>query len=330
MPSLIWPTSTNTTNKSPSPITTTTATESAEVSQHDQETVFETATYELEYDNEHSMNDNLQDWMTLVTPIPGQPPSLSPQEEDDDAEELYNDFAKDYWLPTTCQHSQPALSTAIKTNYNSAEHQSNPTATSLPANVTATLPPRQATEDRLNSSLPKKLGITKDHLLQSIGHINLDKLIKLLPQLVKADTILIQMDTNSKINIGHHATINNKKGSKTSVQVPEKFGDVWHVNIGFRSSKAIGGAPNCLFFIDRKTQYKHVFPLKILKEDLLLAMHKFITKVGCHHIGRLYTDFDEKNNWGDVQKLLDEEHIPITAAPRRCQSENGLMKYHWK
>ena len=132
------------------------------------------------------------------------------------------------------------------------------------------------------------------------------------------------MDTNPKINIGHHATINNK----TPVQVPEKFGDIWHVDIGFGPSKVIGGARYCLFFVDRKKQYKHVFPLKNLKEDLLLAMRKFITKVGSHHIGRLYTNFNEKIIGGDVWKVLDKEHIPIAAAPPRHQSENSLVECH--
>ena len=59
-------------------------------------------------------------------------------------------------------------------------------------------------------------------------------------------------------------------------------------------------------------------------------MRKFITKVSCHHIEQLYTDFDEKIIGEDVRKLLDEEHINITAVPPRCQSENGLVESHWK
>lgn len=138
------------------------------------------------------------------------------------------------------------------------------------------------------------------------------------------------MDSNPRIDLGEHATLSNTRRSKKSVPLPSKYGDIWHIDIGFGPSKAIGGARYCLFFVDRKTQYKHVFPLKNLKDDLLLTMRKFITKVKRQNIGEFYTDFDEKIIGGDVRKLLDEEHINITAAPPRRQSENGLVESHWK
>ena len=107
---------TNTTNKSPSPHPNATATEPAEASQRDQETVFEIDTDKCEYDDDHDMNDNLQDWMTPVTPIPGQSPIPSLQKEDNDTQEIYSNFAKGYRLPTSRQRSQPVPSTAIETN----------------------------------------------------------------------------------------------------------------------------------------------------------------------------------------------------------------------
>ena len=175
--------------------------------------------------------------------------------------------------------------------------------------------PRVQIEDRPNSALPKRLNISKDCLLQSIGYLDTDRLIKLLPNLVKENTIHIQTDHSPKTSPGQTATMNNTKRPQTQVKLPSKFGDIWHVDIGFGPSKAIGGARYCLFFVDSKTCYKHVFPLQNLTDNLVTAMNKFITKVGRAHIGELLTDFDEKLIGGEVRKLLDDEHIPISAAP---------------
>ena len=124
--------------------------------------------------------------------------------------------------------------------------------------------------------------------------------------------------------------MNNTRRSKKKVNIPSRFGAIWHVDIGFGPSKAIGGTRYCLFFVDHKTCYKHVFPLQNLTDNLVEAIRKFITKVGRTHIGEILTDFDEKLIGGDVRKLLDEEHIPISAAPPRCQSQNSLVESHWK
>ena len=172
-------------------------------------------------------------------------------------------------------------------------------------------------KDRPNSALPKQLNINKEQLLQSIGYLHAEKLIKLLPTLVKEDTIYIQGVSSLKINPGQTATMHNLKRSQKKVSLPTKYIDIWHVDIGFGPSKAIGGARYCLFFVDNKTRYKHVFPLLNLTDSLVNGMQKFITKVGRQHIGEILTDFNEKIIGGEVRKLLEKEHIPISFAPPR-------------
>ena len=148
------------------------------------------------------------------------------------------------------------------------------TLTAIPSPL---IHPSVSIEDRPNSALPKRLNITRDRLLQSIGYLNIDKLIKLLPELVKENTIHIQSDRNHTVSKGEHANMPTTSRSKTTTTTPERFGDCSHVGIGFGPAKAIKEGRYCLFFVDKKTRFKHVFPLKDLTTNLLSAMHKFIT-----------------------------------------------------
>ena len=208
----------------------------------------------------------------------------------------------------------------------------SPIANSITPSSPSTVPavPPLPVEARPNSALPKRLNITTDRLLQSIGFLKPDRLLKLLPTLFPPDTIHIQEDVSPAIPSGATATIPSTKRSTSPVPIPPTFGAVWHVDIGFGPSKAIGGARYCLFFVDRATRFKYVFPLKDLTSDLSNAMRQFITAVGRPNIGELHTDFDEKIIGGPVRTLLNEHSIPILAAPPRRQSQNGLVERHWQ
>ena len=276
-------------------------------------------------------NKEVIDWMTPLDDQ--QTPPNPPPEDGDDIKELYSDFTADTInenrRPPTVQRTSPVAIDPSETNIDTTNTQLNPeNCEPIQTNIQDT--PRVSIEDRPNSALPKRLNITKERLLQSIGYLDADKLIKLLPTLVKEETIHIQGDSSPRINPGQTTTMHNLKRSQKKTSLPTKFGDIWHVDIGFGPSKAIGGAQYCLFFVDNKTRYKHVFPLLNLTDSLLHGMRKFITKVGRQHIGEILTDFDEKIIGGDVRKLLDEEQIPISAAPPRRQSQNGLVESHWK
>ena len=128
-------------------------------------------------------------WMEPITHPPDNPlPNTA--DMDNEAEEMYSDYPADYCLPTTRQQSTPASTSPEEMNLEPLVVLPSPATTGEHET------PHHHIKDRLNSSLPKKLSITKDRLLQSIGHVNQDKLIKLLPQLMKEDTIHIQMDSN--------------------------------------------------------------------------------------------------------------------------------------
>ena len=189
------PTTSNQTNVHPKPKNTDTS--STETQSTDQSTVDDVSvSFEME-------TDDVEDPPIWIEPAAHPHPSASDKPEDDDnIEELYSDFPEDYCLPTTTQRTTALPPAPEETNL---EPSSTPPV--LPT-TTATLPSRTI-EERPNSSLPKKLNITKDRLLQSIGHVNPDKLIKLLPHIMKENTIHIQMDSNPRIDLGKHATLQN-------------------------------------------------------------------------------------------------------------------------
>ena len=159
-------------------------------------------------------------------------PNPQPVKDDNKAVEMYSNFPEDYRVPTIIQHTLPTPRAAHDTNFEPRSENLTPAHTSIVAED-ATTSPRPPVEDRPNCSLPKRLNITRDRFLQSIGHINLDKLIRLLPQLMKENTIHIQQDSNPQIDIREHATIKNAQKSKKPVKLPDNYGDVWHIDIGF-------------------------------------------------------------------------------------------------
>ena len=231
---------------------------------------------------QHNEQIDLSSWMSPVED-PQQTVTDIPSEDDENIQELYSDFTADtqgaHHRSPTIQRTSPISTDPSETNIDISTTNLHPTdCEPVPTNIQNT--PRVPIEDRPNSALPKRLNITKDWLLQSIGYLDTEKLIKLLPTLVKNDTIHIQGDASPAINPGQTATMHNLKRSQKKTALPANFGDIWHVDIGFGPSKAIGGARYCLFFVDNKTRYKHVFPLLNLTDSLLSGMRKFITKVG--------------------------------------------------
>ena len=192
------------------------------------------------------------DFGPINTPHP-LPHTILDDDDDESVEEVYTDFVEDradaFRIKTVSQHSDPLP--PVDCNDTNIDMECDPASRDDPT---------ISIEDRPNSALPKKLNITRDRLLQSIGYLNIDQLVKLLPDLVKDHTIHIQSDRNPSVFKGEHATMASTSRSTQSTTMPQNFGDCWHVDIGFGPGKAIGGARYCLFFVDKKilpTQGSH-------------------------------------------------------------------------
>ena len=139
-------------------------------------------------------------------------------------------------------------------------------------------------------------------------------------------TISIQhFDRNPTLDPGEIASLRAADRNKTPSPLPERPGNLYHCDIGFGPTRAIGGAMYCLTLVDAKTRHTFIYPLKNLTNDLVSQFKQFITDVEglCNEI-RTY--FDQNIIGGKVKEYLLQEHIKISAAPPRQQHKNGLVE----
>ena len=175
------------------------------------------------------------------------------------------------------------------------------------------------------SNIPNHIQFTHDRLLKSIGFLSNPKLHKAIPMAAKPNISIQHFDRNPTLNPGEIASLRAADRNKNPSPLPERPGDLYHCDIGFGPTRAIGGALYCLTLVDAKTRHTFIYPLKNLTSDLVNQFKQFITDVEgmCNEIR---TDFDQKIIGGKVKDYLLNEHIKISAAPPRQQHKNGLVE----
>jgi hypothetical protein len=175
------------------------------------------------------------------------------------------------------------------------------------------------------SNTPSTVNLTHDRLLKSIGFLSNPKMHKAI-QLSAQPTITIQdFDRNPTLDPGEIASLRAADRNTKPSPLPDNAGDIWHCDIGFGPTKAIGGAFYCLTLVDKKTRFTLIYDLKNLTTDLLQKFKQFLIDVQgtCKEIR---TDFDQKIIKGRVKTFLTEKEIAVTAAPPRQQHKNGLVE----
>ena len=107
------------------------------------------------------------------------------------------------------------------------------------------------------------------------------------------------MDKNPTLDPGETASLKAAQRNKEKSPLPENIGDIYHCDIGFGPSKAIGGVLYTLLFVDKKSRHKFVYPLENLTTDILAQVKQFLVDVNgvCKAIR---TDFDMKIIGGKV------------------------------
>ena len=106
---------------------------------------------------------------------------------------------------------------------------------------------------------------------------------------------ILNLDKNPSLDPG--ASLRAAHRNKEKSPLPDNIGDVYHCDIGFGPTKAIGGVMYTLMFVDKKTRHKFVYPLQNLTSDILTQIKQFLIDVNgvCKAIR---TDFDMKLNRG--------------------------------
>jgi hypothetical protein len=251
--------------------------------------------------------------------------------------------AVDEDLPTLPNNSTPQNETAITVIPNQAT-DSNPITPTSPSETIAIhieddnlkscptiaehIPPIPV--DMVNHALPKRVTMTREGLQRAIGFQNPNLLIKHLHQLGNKETFHLQnMQKVSHIDPGKVASINAMRRNNTPSDRPPKYGDIWHMDIGFGPDTSIGGVRYTLLLVDKFSRYKFIYGLKNLTSSLKEAMQKFLLDCGTKPV-LIRTDFDYKLMGGEVAKLLTEEQIQVESAPPYHQSQNRLVERHWQ
>ena len=210
------------------------------------------------------------------------------------------------------------------------QHDPKSVPTSAPTATTPAPTTSQQPQDRIPSAAPSAEVISKDILLQSIGFMKPDKLLRHLDIIGNGTVKISNLTRNPKVDPGEAASIRAKK-KNTVPQPPRKhYSDLWHMDIGYGPCSAIGGIKYTLLFVDSHSRYKYVYPLKNLKTSLLRAVKRFFKDVKVKP-KLIRTDFDNKLMYGMVGKYIQEEkQVDLESSPPYRQHQNGLVERAWQ
>ena len=154
-------------------------------------------------------------------------------------------------------------------------------------------------------------------------------MIKELKQTSLPNYSISSIDTEPILDIGSTATIDRSKRNTTPINLPEKFGDIVHMDILYGAKTAHGGVKYALYIVDRATRYKAIYPLTNLSTDILQQIKNF-----CNDFGQtprqFISDCDHKLFAEDIQKYLTEQNSRINSAPEGKQRQNSLAERSWR
>ena len=120
------------------------------------------------------------------------------------------------------------------------------------------------------SNSPALVSMSNARLLRSIGFLSSPKIHKALTT-ASLPTIRIEhVDRNPTLDPGEIASLRAADRTTEPSPLPSKAGDLYQCDIGFGPTRSIGGAFYTLLLVDKRTRYAFIYPLKNLKENLLL------------------------------------------------------------
>ena len=190
--------------------------------------------------------------------------------------------------------------------------------------------PTNTPVDRVNLALPKVVTLTCDCIRMATGFTKAESLIKHMKTTGTKLVHISNLTNDTKLDGGSTTSMQSVNKTTTPVQHMIKYGNKWHMDIGFGPCTAIGGITHCLVLIDRATRTHRTYPLQNLTNSLLSKVKEFVSQAG--RIPKtIYTDFDPKLMAGDVRKYLEEEKgIEVKVPPPEQQHKNGLVKRNWQ
>ena len=207
--------------------------------------------------------------------------------------------------------------------------QTNPQQKPKDSYVPSTTPTADPTA-KVNASEPKIKTLNTHQIRQSVGFLQHKDLITNLAAIGQPNVKFKDISPTIDIDPGLVASIPSAKRNTTKRPSKSKYGELWHMDIGYGPCSSIGGIKYTLLLVDSATRYKYVYPLKNLTTSLLRAIKRFFKDCQCKP-GTIRTDFDAKLLQGKVAEHIEEvEKVKLEAAPPYRQHQNGLVERAWQ
>ncbi len=190
-------------------------------------------------------------------------------------------------------------------------------------------PPQIRPIDKPQDVDPASKIITVDELRKLLGYRNTDNVLKHVDTCFKNNFSISNIDREPILDIGEVATIDKTGIPTRPVPLPKNFGDVLNVDIGYGCNAGLNGIKYALFIVDRASQYKYIYPLKSLQDDILPAFQDLVKDMGFAP-KKIMTDFNHKLLGGKVQSYFTPLGTKIESAPPHMQHKNGLVERNWR
>ena len=162
--------------------------------------------------------------------------------------------------------------------------------------------------EKCNSSIPQHLSFSKDFVAQAIGYHKLNLLLKYFNRVALPNVSIRSTDKSEVLTDGDTATMKSKKRNLTPSKLPEKYSDVWHMDIVYGPCIAIAGVKYALLLVDKKTRKCFIYALKDLKASIKDALSQFLLDAGTKP-KLIRSDFDKKLIGGTTKKFLRDNKI---------------------
>jgi len=188
--------------------------------------------------------------------------------------------------------------------------------------------PPLRTVDKALAQSDTTTSYTIDQMRKMFGFRNIQSILAELKQTTQ-NLHVSTTDNEPIIDLGEVSTIPKPRRNTTPLNLPEKFGDLIHMDILFGSGTSIGGYRYALFLVDRATRQKFAYPMRSLKVDLLSTLKTFCSDI--HRVPKAFkTDFDHKLMGKEVQYFLKSNQSTIESVPPNEQNKNGLCERNWR
>lgn len=134
-----------------------------------------------------------------------------------------------------------------------------PIPTSVPSSPQEEMnQPTPSPNEAVSTTIPAHLTMSQDALHQAVGFYNTHNLLKHIQNIGQKTVRIQQLPKLDTIDPGEVASLQSQRRQTSPSSLPNKYSDIWHMDIGHGPCTAIGGARYTLLLVDKSTRFKFV------------------------------------------------------------------------